>query len=255
MPFTCLSDPALYTEKESLYLSIRKKEGRVLSDAQLQLLPDKSPDPALQQEWKWRKRSFKRLTRRIEVLEKAGPSRLFSILDLGCGNGWMAAALAAGHPNRSVWAADLNREELEQGSRVFRGNNLYFVFGDILQQVFPRENFDLVVMGASVQYFPDLKALLTEIGKVLRPGGYLEILDSPFYPTPVAQAAARARSATYFSKLGFPEMARYYHHHLMGDIKGLGACNLNGNLPVKIGQKMHYYAPFPWMEWQKPRLK
>lgn len=244
-----LSETAPREAKEALYLAVRNREGRVLCDEQVAQLPDKSPHPSLAKEWKWRRRSCARLLRRIKHIEKSRGSQGFKILDLGCGNGWMAARLAA-QSAREVWAADLNITELEQGCRVFPRDNLHFVYGDILQDVFPAGYFDAVVMAASLQYFRDIQALLASIRRVLKPGGFLEIIDSPFYPSQTAQAAARERSRQYFRQVGYPEMIDYYHHHLPDGLLQSGGRDLNRSFWYKMLQKAGYYAPFLWIEWQ-----
>jgi len=94
------------------------------------------------------------------------------ILDVGCGNGWMAARLAERSvpisqppqqvggekrgPGRLVYGLDVNEQELEQGARVFHENpRLIFLFGDITGEALAAARVDLVLLAGSVQYFPD----------------------------------------------------------------------------------------------------
>jgi SAM-dependent methyltransferase len=42
--------------------------------------------------------------------------------------------------------------------------------------------FDLAVFNASIHYAQDLARVLAEAARVVRPGGVIVILDSPFYP-------------------------------------------------------------------------
>lgn len=240
---TILSDPALYREKERLYLNTRNREGRVLSDEaakELPFIPDSSP---FSREWALRRRSFGRLERYLIRRFSGIQAR---ILDLGCGNGWMANRLAR-QTNWELVAADLNLPELEQGNRLFGRNNLRFVYADILQSPFPKHTFDLIVLAASVQYFPDLKALTEVLYHALKPEGEIHIIDSPFYRNEVEKAAAAQRSREYYAGLGVPEMAQYYHHHLWPDRRNMGAENLNNRLFIRILQKTGYLAHFPWL--------
>jgi SAM-dependent methyltransferase len=135
MPITYFSQPEDYREKERLYLEVRSREGRVLSDEALKQLPEVKSPAALAREWRWRKRNFERFD---AYLNRHYPDRLVRVLDLGCGNGWMSNLIAL-NQLRSVTAVDLNEMELIQGSRVFRQHNLQFAFGaGGFRAVFPR---------------------------------------------------------------------------------------------------------------------
>ncbi|HRI58517.1 MAG TPA: class I SAM-dependent methyltransferase [Saprospiraceae bacterium] len=277
-----LAVPAHFREKERLYLEVRRREGRVFPDEVVRQLPYVSGSNPYAKEWRRRKRSFERFLscckqlsalRRKKDVERTVPYRVtksgvvgedanngnFRILDIGCGNGWMANRLAE-NPDWDVWAMDVNEEELTQGARLFGRENLQFVYADLMSLVprspVPEESdpgtgfrgtFDIVVLAASVQYFPDLKELIFSLKKCLKPGGEIHILDSPFYKNETARAAARQRTLEYYSKMGVPEMAAFYYHHLQADVEQLGGVDLNKTLFVKLLQKIKWLAPFPWV--------
>ncbi len=243
MPITYFSHPENYREKERLYLEVRSREGRVWSDEALKQLPEVKSPAALAREWRWRKRTFERFD---AYLNRHYPNRLIRVLDLGCGNGWMSN-LIAGNPLRSVTAVDLNEMELKQGRRVFQRDNLQFAFGDVLQGALPEKNFEVIVLAASVQYFPDLKELLTALRRLLAANGSIHLLDSHFYATEAERHAAGQRSLTYYQQLGVPEMGNFYHHHLWKEAQALGAVNLNRRADVYLLQLCGYYGPFPWL--------
>jgi SAM-dependent methyltransferase len=263
-----LSDPAFFQEKEKIYLEVRRREGRIFPDEVVRALPFVSKSNPYAKEWVWRRRSFERflscckhlsalrgenvewtdsdrMTKNGVVGEDANNGK-FCILDLGCGNGWLANRLAE-NPDWEVWAADVNEEELAQGARLFGRENLQFVYVDTLSDVLP-QRFDLAVLAASVQYFPDLEQLIFFLKKHLKPGSEIHILDSPFYKNEKEQAAARRRTLEYYTKLGVPEMAAFYHHHLWADVEKLGGVNLNNRLEIKFLQKIKWLAPFPWVK-------
>jgi len=244
------SSPELYREKENLYLEVRRREGRVLPDELVKNLPNISNSHPSAREWKWRERSLDRLLNQLpESLtpKKSGPgSSQPKILDLGCGNGWMANRMAE-NPNWDVWATDLNETELEQGAQLFGRENLRFVYADVLEGDLPEKHFDLIVLAASVQYFPNLPTLLAELYKMLNAKGEIHVLDSSFYNNEVERAAARQRTLAYYRKVGVPEMADFYHHHLWAEAEKLGAKNLNNALKIKILQKIKWLAPLNWL--------
>jgi SAM-dependent methyltransferase len=252
-----ISDPAPFQEKERLYLEVRQQEARVLADEAVKNLPTTSPSSIYAREWAWRKRSLARFLSHCERLA-ASRDTPFRLLDLGCGNGWFANRLAE-NPKWEVWAVDVNEAELAQGARLFGRENLKFAYADILSlsplSDAPRTHllaaFDVVVLAASVQYFPDLAHLVFSLKKHLKPNGEIHLLDSPFYKNEKEQAAAQRRTLEYYSKVGVPRMAAFYHHHLWSTAVGLEGKNLNNRLKIKFLQKTKWLAPFPWVVFQK----
>ena len=200
---------------EEAYLALRKREGRVYSDEVLAHLPQVPAGHPLEREWAIRRTSLVRLMGHLR-----GLNRPLEILDLGCGNGWMSKHLA--HlPEARVLGADLGAVELEQAARVFAtAENLRFQRLDIFEDDPGR--FDVVVMGASVQYFSDLPHLVSRLRSLLNDGGQIHVFDSPFYSEQDV-AGARARSEAYYTEHGFPELAAHYNHHAWAEMKGLGA--------------------------------
>lgn len=241
-----LTDFKLFEAKEALYLQIRTQEGRLLSDEAVLQLPNVPNASPYFGEWSWRKRTLGRFKQYVRRTQKS-PLR---ILDLGCGNGWMARHLAE-NTDWEVWAVDVNRAELEQGARLFAGKNLQFYFADISAAELPLEYFDQIVLAASVQYFSDLRGLIARLRSLLREGGEIHVLDSPFYDSEAQQTAAKARSLAYYTQKGLVEMAAFYHHHRWEEARYLGAKNLNKPLIIKFLQKIKWLAPFPWLRWEK----
>lgn len=235
------TSPEPYHEKESCYLKVRQLEGRLLSDEVVKNLPNVSLSSIYTKEWIWRARSLARLKKHL-------PHNLpLRILDLGCGNGWLANQLAENH-QWSIWALDLNKMELEQGARLFGNSRLNFAYADVLQGSFPEKNFDVIVLAASVQYFPDLSQLIVALRKLLNPNGEIHVLDTPFYQNESEKAAAQQRTLNYYTQLGVPQMAQYYHHHLWPEAQQLGAKNRNNTFQAKLLQRVRWLAPFPWLQ-------
>lgn len=224
---TIISDVQTYTSKEALYIAVRNAEGRVVDDAMLRNLPHTAPDYIHHHEWEIRAKSFQRFMREINKLQKP-----LKILDIGCGNGWMSAALFnAGH---TVTAVDLNLTELQQAEKVFGTHErLQWVYANILADEIINAPFDIVVFGASCQYFPDITVLTEKVKSFLNENGTVHLLDSFFYAGNEIFAAHK-RTREYYTRLGFPEMAAHYAHHKINDIKKLG-----------------YKKMFPTFFWQK----
>jgi SAM-dependent methyltransferase len=193
------------------YLEARQKEQRVFSDEQVAMLPEIPKRHRLYDEWKLRRKSAVRFLDYIS--KKNNPQK---ILDVGCGNGWFSNMLAkAGH---EVTAIDINLPELEQAARIFDRPNLAFAYADIFEtDALGLQSFDVIVLNSSFQYFSDAPKTVSALRKLLAADGEIHIIDSPFYGiNEVEQARNRTRS--YYNKLGFPDMARFYFHHVLEDL-------------------------------------
>jgi SAM-dependent methyltransferase len=125
-------------------------------------------------EWAGRIASANRLARYLSTHKKAA-----GILEIGCGNGWLSHRLA--HvPGSRVIGLDPNLGELRQAARVFRKQrNLKFIYGEFYSDVLKELSFDIIVVAATIQYFPSLPVLIREALTYLRPHGELHLMDSP----------------------------------------------------------------------------
>lgn len=212
-----ISPTEKYAEQERLYIAVRDAEQRVVSDELLKQLPFPPESYPHYNEWKIRAESSRRFT---NYLDKHYTGQKLNILDVGCGNGWMSHLLyMQGH---TVNAVDLNMVELEQAERVFgTDDRLLWVYADILNDRIPGTPFDIIVLGASCQYFLDINVLTNCLTPLLKQNGGIHLLDSFFYTKDNIEAAAQ-RTRDYYLNIGYPQMAGYYHHHLSSDLKQLG---------------------------------
>ena len=103
-----------------------------------------------------------------------------TLLDLGCGPGSITAGLAqAVHPGR-VWGVDFNQEQLQQarGQADALGlENLRFLKADGLNLPFPDNSFDAVHCHGFLMHSTSIRQQMTEILRVLKPGGILASRD------------------------------------------------------------------------------
>lgn len=225
---------------EKRYIALRQKEQRLYSDEELLTLPLIAKEHPHYSEWQIRKRSCNRL---IHYLQKK--PALLKILEIGCGNGWMAHQLAL-VPGSHVIATDINFTEVQQGARVFSHiANLQFIYCDIYSEILSQMQFDCIVFAACIQYFPSLPEVIRLSLDRLRPAGEVHILDSPFYK-PAAIDAARRRTKEYYENMGFPEMAAHYHHHALTELD-----EFHYELLYQPSSMQHYLLqnknPFPWI--------
>ena len=198
---------------ERLYVDVRTKEERLYSLQQVADLPEVSADHVHYHEWKMRKTSCHQL---INYLKKK--NKRLKILEVGCGNGWLSNKIAF-HLDAEVVGLDINKIELEQAKATWRQTtDLSFVHGDIRDNIFPSQYFDVILFAASIQYFSSLKEILLAALSLLNTSGEIHIMDSNFYSSKQVSAASE-RTNTYYAELGFPEMSAHYFHHSWNDLK------------------------------------
>lgn len=195
-----------------LYHALRTKEQRIYTDEQLIKLPNIDKQHPYYGEWKIRKHSAERLIRYLK--KKKAP---LQILEVGCGNGWLANKIATIN-TASVVAIDSNAVELNQAKSVFKSNNLHFELMSFKGLAFKDKKFDVILFAASIQYFPILEAILTEAKSCLTYDGEIHIIDTNFYDSNSVDDAVE-RTQAYFKKMGFEAMALNYFHHQLIDLE------------------------------------
>jgi SAM-dependent methyltransferase len=231
-----------HTDFENQYIALRKKEGRLLPDDVVKGLPEFHGDNLLKDEWAIRKESTRRL------LDYLRQKKTKTILDVGCGNGWLVHYLAK-HLSAEVYGLDVNETELMQAARLFgKHERIFLVYGDIFSLEFPVQSFDAIILAASNQYFQNSKELIKRLHALTALSGEIHILDSPLYQEDEL-SPARQRSEEYFNKIDHPDMiSRYFHHSW----KVLEAFDFRlqynpGLWRNRLLIKMGLASPFPWI--------
>jgi ubiquinone/menaquinone biosynthesis C-methylase UbiE len=228
---------------ESIYIAVRENEKRVYTDKEVNLLPNTSSSNPHKEEWKLRKRSLQRFTNYIKKYNDK-----LNLLDIGSGNGWFSANVA----NRSsidIYALDVNRFELEQAARVFNFKNIYFICGNIFDNIFEEHSYDIITLNSSIQYFDNFSTLIKRFFYFLTDEGEIHIIDSPIY-NQNELAGAKERTARYYISNGFPEMAKHYYHHTFDELKDFSYKILYDPKAVPNNLKKIFGfkdSPFPWI--------
>jgi ubiquinone/menaquinone biosynthesis C-methylase UbiE len=115
------------------------------------------------------------LARLRNILE---PAPAIHVLELACGPGIVAAYL--GPHVGSIVGLDLTPVMLERAVRTVASagqNNAVFVLGDCESLPFAAGSFEAVTTRSAVHHFHHPEAVLSEVKRVLKPGGKLVISD------------------------------------------------------------------------------
>jgi ubiquinone/menaquinone biosynthesis C-methylase UbiE len=224
------------------YTALRKSEGRLYEDEVVAKLPRIDPAHHPSKEWNIRRRSADRLVR---FLKKKKP---LTILEVGCGNGWLTNYLHS-QLEADCCGVDINETELKQAASLFgKAESLNFLYADILSGIFNQPCADIIVLASVFQYFPDPQKLLLNLQKILKSGGQIHILDSPFYSGQNV-LTAKHRSEKYFTKSGHADMQYYYFHHSWKAIESFEFSIIYNPSSFFNGllRKVREDSPFPWI--------
>ena len=115
----------------------------------------------------------------LEMLESTMPPGS-KVLDVGCGTGEMAATLAK--RGYEVWGVDIAEPMVRYASH--RHESGRFRVGDLEHIPFDDDTFDAVVCLGVIEYLPDDARALSEIRRVLRPGG-TAVVSTPSAASPL----------------------------------------------------------------------
>ncbi|HKS30369.1 MAG TPA: bifunctional demethylmenaquinone methyltransferase/2-methoxy-6-polyprenyl-1,4-benzoquinol methylase UbiE [Pyrinomonadaceae bacterium] len=144
-------------------------------------------------------------------------------LDVACGTGDLSLALAAATSAR-VTGLDFCRPMLEHAARKARdgaGRSCIFIEGDALRLPFKDETFDAVSIAFGLRNLSSLEKGLSELLRVLRPGGRACILE---FSKPVVP--------------GFSTLFQFYFTRVLPRIGGIisGSSSAYEYLPASVSR-------------------
>ena len=130
----------------------------------------------------WRDAAWKR-----ELIAALPPLSRPRCLDIACGTGDLCELLAAKYPDAGIIGVDLTEPMLNAARARGLGERITLQIGDMTKLDFPDGSFDLVTGGYALRNAPDLRQALSEIRRVLKPGGTAAFLDFSKPPSRIFQ--------------------------------------------------------------------
>jgi len=116
------------------------------------------------------------------IYKLAGNVKGKKILDLGCGNGYMARALSK--KGAIVTASDISSDIIDLAERRGVNKKIKFLVHDAsdLKQ-YPDNSFDIVIANMMIFYVKNLDKMMSGIARILKPGGkFIFSFSHPFRP-------------------------------------------------------------------------
>ncbi|MBD5091459.1 MAG: bifunctional demethylmenaquinone methyltransferase/2-methoxy-6-polyprenyl-1,4-benzoquinol methylase UbiE [Lactobacillus sp.] len=139
---------------------------------------------------------------RHEMVNQLQVKATANALDVCCGTGDLAIELAKRIPNGRITGIDFNHKMLKLAfEKTKMIGNLVLVQGDAMHLPFDDNTFDIVTIGFGLRNVPDADQALSEIYRVLKPGGQFASLEMSQPTNPMVKFGWKA----YFNI--FPVMA------------------------------------------------
>lgn len=184
---------------------------------------------------RWRSSRLGRITDALEqelILELVGPVTGLRVLDVGCGDGQLALALA--RAGARVSAVDTDPRMLTAARRCFEASAVEAELSEADAQALPFESksFDVVTAVTVLCFVDEPERAVAEMARVLRPGGRLVIGELGRYSFWAAWRRLRGwlGHATW-------RAARF---RTVGELRGLAA---NARLNVRAVRAAVFYPP------------
>lgn len=121
---------------------------------------------------------------RVATVKAIDPKPGERVLDVACGTGTSTAAIAK--RGAKAIGLDFSKGMIEEARR--RHPSLEFIDGDAQALPFGDDEFDAVTVSFGLRNFEDPHLALTELHRVLKPGGRIVVTEFSTPPVPIVKA-------------------------------------------------------------------
>lgn len=228
-----MHDPRAFA---AAYHEARRRERWTDPDDVVRALPRVAATHPHAAEWRIRAITLERI---IGVVRPFG--RGARVLDVGCGNGWMSAAIAR-TCGATVHGVDVTEAEIDQARTAWHDiSGVTFSLGSIPSTATSMEPVDVVVFAASLQYFADARRAVEQALAITRSGGLVIVADTPWYDASTIEDA-RSRSRAHYASIGVPDMTEHYFHHDRAQLNGLDVRTMRASVFDRMRWFVRYRA-------------
>lgn len=99
------------------------------------------------------------------------------LLDAGCGNGrYTSFLLRQADPDASITCFDYSQKMLRRARKRVRSDRVTHAAADLTRLPYANASFDAIVCGWVLEHLPDPSMGLSELARVLKPGGKLLLM-------------------------------------------------------------------------------
>lgn len=106
-----------------------------------------------------------------------------AVVDLGTGPGKLLSHVATRRPDLHLYGIDLSPHMIEIARRAVAAQPVELAVADVADLPYADGSIDFAVSSLSMHEWPDLPAAVSELRRVLRPGGAAAIYDFRFSRT------------------------------------------------------------------------
>ncbi|MBD2498720.1 class I SAM-dependent methyltransferase [Nostoc sp. FACHB-280] len=160
------------------------------------------------------------------LLEYVDVPQQVNVLDLGCGTGRLLERLATKFPDLRGTGLDLSPNMLRMARKSNRHHpRLIYVEGNAESLPFGESQFDAVFNTISFLHYLEPQKVLTEVARILIPGGRFYLVDFTFKQElepkklPISPLGVRFYSPKQRETLGFVSgFSCVSHHYLLGPV-------------------------------------
>ncbi|NJB86834.1 SAM-dependent methyltransferase [Lewinella marina] len=114
-----------------------------------------------------------------EILHQL-PTSARVVLDVGCGNGWVARELLG--RKDAVVSFDLALKNATEALRLYPAENHFAVAGDAFDLPFRDNSIDAVISSEVMEHVPEVPPYLANLIRVVKPGGTI-VISTPYNET------------------------------------------------------------------------
>jgi len=137
------------------------------------------------------------------------PGKGEKILDVASGNGFYSEKMAKRGAN--VTGIDMDPVRIEHANTFHNANGVVYDLGNAEDLPYPDASFDKVVSVCALEHFNDPQKAVSEMGRVLKPGGTLVLHVDSFSYREIDEATRDRHRKNYF-------VNNYFTHDSLGKI-------------------------------------